>query len=125
MIKKYNKKYHIKEVKEFISYMIQYLDYGRIDFDEEWNKWYIYTPNSSFRVTQTNEGKFIVWREAEDGKFFKQEINDSITFSLFRCYFRDFCKEHKMRANLQTFTSFYRQFNSYLILKAVERMEIE
>ena len=117
--------YNIKEVKEFISYMVQYHSYGRIDYDEEWNNWYVYTPNSSFQITSTSEGKFIIWREAADGKFFKQETNDSITFSLFRCYFRDFGKENNLKINTQSYKSFYQQFISYLILKAIERLEME
>ena len=125
MIKNHYKNYDIEEVKEFISYMLQYYNYGHIDYDEEWGKWYVYTPNSTFQITQTSEGKFVIWREAVDGRYFKQEINDTITFSLFRCYFRDFCKTNKFRANQQLFDSFYQQFSSYLILKAIERMEIE
>lgn len=112
----------IKEAKEFASYMIQYYDYGRIDWDE--SKWYITTPKSSFQITKSKKG-YIIWRKTANGIFFKQEELDSLTLALFRCYFRDYCKENNLKANVKLYTSFYKQFNSYLILKAIERMEIE
>lgn len=112
----------IKEAKEFASYMIQYYDYGRIEWDG--NKWYITTPKSSFQIIK-NKKVYIIWREVANGIFFKQEELGNLTFALFRCYFRDYCKENGLKANVKLYTSFYKQFNSYLILKAIERMEIE
>lgn len=112
----------IKEAKEFASYMIQYHDYGRIDWDG--SKWYITTPKSSFQIIKSKKG-YAIWREVTNGIFFKQEELGNLTFALFRCYFRDYCKENGLKANAKLYTSFYKQFNSYLILKAIERMEIE
>jgi len=112
----------IKEAKEFASYMIKYHDYGCIEWDG--SKWYITTPKSSFQITKY-KNVYIIWREAADGIFFKQEELDSLTFALFRCYFRDYCKENGLKANTKLYTSFYKQFYSYLILKAIDRMEIE
>ena len=114
-----------KEAKEFASYMIEYHDYdgyGRIE--GYGGKWYIYTPKSSFQITKYKRG-YIIWRETTDGVFSKQEELDSLTFALFRCYFRDYCKENGLKANIKLYASFYKQFCSYLILKAIERMEIE
>lgn len=111
-----------KEAKKFVWYMIEYHNYGHIDFDG--GRWHIYTPNSYFQITSHND-KFIIWRESDDGKFYKQEYLDSLTFALFRCYFRDFCKDNNLKANEKLYNSFYQQFNSYLILKAIERLEIE
>ena len=111
----------IKEAKEFASYMIQYHDYGRIEWDG--NKWYITTPKSSFQITKSKKG-YIIWRETADGIFFKQEELDSLTFALFRCYFRDYCKEHNIKVNAELYDSFYKQYMAYLIVKRIERMVI-
>lgn len=112
----------IKEAKEFASYMTQYHDYGRIEWDG--SKWDIFTPKSFFQITK-HKNAYIIWREMTDGVFSKQEELDSLTFALFRCYFRDYCKENDLKANTKLYASFYKQFYSYLILKAIERMEIE
>ena len=50
----------IKEAKEFASYMIQYHDYGRIEWDG--NKWYITTPKSSFQIIKSKK-VYVIWRE--------------------------------------------------------------
>lgn len=50
----------IKEAKEFASYMIQYHDYGRIEWDG--NKWYITTPKSSFQIIKSKK-IYVIWRE--------------------------------------------------------------
>lgn len=111
----------IKEAKRFISYMLEYLSYGYIEFDGD--RWYVYTPRSSFIISFSKKG-YSIWREAEDGQFFKQETLDSLTFALFRCYFRDYCKEHNIKANAELYDSFYNQYMAYLVLKRIEGMVI-
>ena len=111
----------IKEAKRFISYMLEYLSYGYIEFDG--GEWHVYTPRSSFIISFSKKG-YSIWREAEDGQFFKQETLDSLTFALFRCYFRDYCKEHNIKVNAELYDSFYKQYMAYLIVKRIEGMVI-
>ena len=111
----------IKEAKEFASYMIQYHGYGRIEWDG--NKWYITTPKSSFQIIKSKK-VYAIWREVANGIFFKQEELDNLTFALFRCYFRDYCKEHNIKVNAELYDSFYKQYMAYLIVKRIERMVI-
>ena len=111
----------IKEAKEFASYMIQYHDYGRIEWDG--NKWYITTPKSSFQIIKSKK-VYTIWREVANGIFFKQEELDNLTFALFRCYFRDYCKEHNIKVNAELYDSFYKQYMAYLIVKRIEGMVI-
>ena len=113
-----------KEVNEFIYYMLQYLDYGRIDYDPSWNEWYIFTPKSYHKIVRSNKG-YTIFRQMDNGRFSKQETTELLTYALFKSYFRDYIKGKEIKLNPKTFASFYQQFNSYLILKAIERMEIE
>lgn len=113
-----------KEVNEFICYMLQYLDYGRIDYDPSWNEWYVFTPKSYHKIVRSNKG-YIIFRQMDNGRFSKQETTELLTYALFKSYFRDYIKGKEIKLNPKTFASFYQQFNSYLILKAIERLEID
>ena len=81
-------------------------------------KWIKQADPNNTKVLSSNERALI-----KENKRLKEEL-DSLTFALFRCYFRDYCKENGLKANAKLYTSFFFFFMAYLIVKRIEGMVI-
>lgn len=112
-------------IEEFANYMMLCDSIGRLELNKTGDVWFVSVGGNCYQIRRDKGGRYGIWKQNNNGLYFKQEKVDTVEFGLFRCYYRDLYKAKGRKTNTKTFEEFYRRFCFYLTLKHIKEMRLD